>query len=39
MRSQTAQKLLEENGFKKVLNLRGGINAWRSEVEPELAFY
>ena len=39
MRSQTAQKLLEQNGFKKVLNLRGGINAWRNEVEPELAFY
>lgn len=38
-RSTTAQKLLAQNGFKNVLNLSGGINAWRSEVEPGLAVY
>lgn len=39
MRSLSAQKLLEQNGFKKVFNLTGGINSWRSQVDPQLLSY
>ena len=38
-RSQRAQELLLSAGFKKVKNLRGGINAWAREVDTKLPIY
>jgi rhodanese-related sulfurtransferase len=31
--------LLAGAGFRKVKNLRGGINAWAEEVDPSLPVY
>jgi sulfur-carrier protein adenylyltransferase/sulfurtransferase len=39
MRSMRALQFLREAGFKKVLNLRGGINAWSREVDPKVPLY
>ena len=38
-RSSRALELLVSAGFRKVKNLRGGINAWAREVDPELPVY
>jgi len=38
-RSTWAARLLLERGFKQVLNLRGGLMAWRTEVDPSLRAY
>jgi sulfur-carrier protein adenylyltransferase/sulfurtransferase len=38
-RSARALELLVSAGFRKVRNLRGGINAWASEVDPSLPIY
>lgn len=38
-RSLQAIKILESFGFKKVKHMRGGIDAWASEVDPEMARY
>ncbi len=38
-RSTRALELLVSAGFKKVKNLRGGINAWAREVDPKLPIY
>ena len=38
-RSQRALELLRSAGFRKVKNLKGGINAWAREVNPELPVY
>jgi molybdopterin/thiamine biosynthesis adenylyltransferase/rhodanese-related sulfurtransferase len=38
-RSTRALELLVSAGFKKVKNLKGGINAWAREVDPELPVY
>lgn len=38
-RSAWAVRLLQERGFQKVLNLKGGILAWRNEVDPTLQAY
>jgi adenylyltransferase/sulfurtransferase len=38
-RSSRAVAFLEEQGFKDVRNLTGGIMAWRSEIDPSLAEY
>jgi adenylyltransferase/sulfurtransferase len=38
-RSLTAIKTLEKFGFKKLKHLRGGIDAWAAEVDPEMARY
>ncbi len=38
-RSARALELLASAGFKKVKNLKGGINAWAKEVDPEMAVY
>ncbi len=35
-RSARALELLASAGFKKVKNLKGGINAWASQVDPKL---
>ena len=38
-RSTRALELLVSAGFKKVKNLKGGINAWAREVDPQLPVY
>jgi sulfur-carrier protein adenylyltransferase/sulfurtransferase len=38
-RSTRALELLASAGFKKVKNLKGGINAWAKEVDPTLPIY
>jgi adenylyltransferase/sulfurtransferase len=38
-RSLTAIKTLEKFGFRKLKHLRGGIDAWACEVNPEMARY
>ena len=38
-RSLQAIKTLEHFGFKKLKHMRGGIDAWASEVDPEMARY
>ncbi|OGX29440.1 MAG: molybdenum cofactor biosynthesis protein MoeB, partial [Omnitrophica WOR_2 bacterium RIFCSPHIGHO2_02_FULL_67_20] len=38
-RSLQAIKTLERFGFKKLKHLRGGIDAWACEVDPEMARY
>jgi rhodanese-related sulfurtransferase len=38
-RSARALELLVSAGFKKVKNLKGGINAWAREVDQELPLY
>ncbi len=38
-RSARALELLVSAGFKKVKNLKGGINAWAKEVDTELPIY
>lgn len=38
-RSARALELLRGAGFRKVKNLRGGINAWAREVDPKLPVY
>ncbi len=38
-RSEWAAKLLLQAGFASVLNLRGGVLAWRAEVDPTLRSY
>jgi adenylyltransferase/sulfurtransferase len=38
-RSARALELLVSAGFRKVKNLKGGINAWAREVDPNLPVY
>jgi adenylyltransferase/sulfurtransferase len=38
-RSARALELLASAGFRKVKNLKGGINAWAEEVDPSLPIY
>jgi len=38
-RSTRALELLVSAGFKKVKNLKGGINAWAREVDESLPIY
>lgn len=38
-RSARALELLASAGFRKVKNLKGGINAWAREVDPSLPLY
>jgi adenylyltransferase/sulfurtransferase len=38
-RSTRALELLVTAGFKKVRNLKGGINAWAQEVDESLPIY
>jgi molybdopterin/thiamine biosynthesis adenylyltransferase/rhodanese-related sulfurtransferase len=38
-RSARALELLVSAGFRKVKNLKGGINAWAQEVDPSLPIY
>lgn len=38
-RSEWAAKLLAVKGYRKVLNLTGGVLGWRNEVDPSLRAY
>ena len=38
-RSTRALELLVSTGFKKVKNLKGGINAWARDIDPKLPVY
>jgi adenylyltransferase/sulfurtransferase len=38
-RSTRALELLTSAGFRKVKNLKGGINAWAKEVDKSLPIY
>jgi rhodanese-related sulfurtransferase len=38
-RSGIAAKMLLENGYKKALNLKGGINEWAKKIDPTLPEY
>jgi adenylyltransferase/sulfurtransferase len=38
-RSARAVRILEKAGFNNVFNLRGGINAWAREVDPDMYQY
>jgi adenylyltransferase/sulfurtransferase len=38
-RSARALELLAGAGFRKIMNLRGGVNAWAKEVDPNLPIY
>ncbi len=39
MRSLQAATFLEQQGFKDILNLDGGIHAWAMDVEPSMPQY
>ncbi|MDA8390075.1 MAG: rhodanese-like domain-containing protein [Gammaproteobacteria bacterium] len=39
VRSFHVGRFLEHNGFAKVVNLRGGIDAWAREVDPGMPRY
>jgi adenylyltransferase/sulfurtransferase len=38
-RSTRALELLASAGFRKMKNLKGGINAWAREIDPSLPVY
>ena len=38
-RSDWAARLLLQNGYERVSNLKGGVLAWRAEVDPDLPAY
>lgn len=38
-RSVKALKQLEQAGFRKLKNLRGGINAWSRDIDPDVPLY
>lgn len=38
-RSKKAIQLLKSEGFENLLNLKGGIDAWRKEIDPSLEVY
>ncbi len=39
MRSMQAGMFLQGHGYHKLINVKGGINAWAHEVDPEMARY
>ncbi len=38
-RSMQVAHFLERNGFKKIINLTGGVHAWALQVEPNMPTY
>lgn len=38
-RSQMVGAFLEQEGFRSVINLQGGIDAWAADVDPTMARY
>jgi adenylyltransferase/sulfurtransferase len=39
VRSQRVAEFLQQQGFPRVVNLAGGINAWSSEIDSKVAKY
>ena len=39
VRSVNVCNFLAEKGFKSLINLKGGIEAWSSEIDPEIPHY
>ncbi len=39
IRSQQVARFLDQQGFKRVINLRGGVAAWASDVDPDMPTY
>ena len=39
IRSRAVADLLERNGFRSVINLSGGIDAWARELDPRMPTY
>lgn len=39
IRSQQVARFLDQQGFQRVINLRGGVAAWASDVDPEMPTY
>ena len=39
IRSRAAGIYLEKHGFKKVINLKGGIDAWARDIDPSMPTY
>lgn len=39
MRSQQVAAFLEQNGFRKLYNLQGGVAAWAAQVDPKMPTY
>jgi rhodanese-related sulfurtransferase len=39
VRSASAVRLLRERGVERAVNLKGGVLAWRQEVDPTLQAY
>lgn len=39
IRSQQVARFLEQKGLKRVINLRGGVAAWASDIDPEMPTY
>jgi len=39
VRSQHVAQYLQSQGFEKLSNLVGGINAWANEIDPKMAKY
>lgn len=39
IRSQQVANYLERRGFGRIYNLRGGVDAWAREIDPEMATY
>ncbi|WP_420386698.1 molybdopterin-synthase adenylyltransferase MoeB [Roseivirga sp.] len=38
-RSTKAIELLQQEGFDQLINLKGGINAWQKEIDPQMTAY
>ena len=38
-RSRRVAEYLSSNGFQKVFNLKGGIDAWSTEIDPQVPRY
>jgi len=38
-RSRRVAEYLQSNGFEKVFNLKGGIDAWSTEIDPQVPRY
>jgi rhodanese-related sulfurtransferase len=38
-RSRRVAEYLQSNGFENVFNLRGGIDAWSTEIDPQVPRY
>ena len=39
MRSMSAVNFLRNKGYKKVINLSGGIDAWSNQIDPNIPTY